>query len=103
MNSNPRGNIQLEFWMADRLGWRGPHPLIIEEPLVEADTLFSVLTRLAEKFPEFPESVFNPETHSLSSEVTIVVNDTVQNMSAGLGRKLKEGDRILFLPIIAGG
>ena len=89
--------------MADRLGLSGPHPLIIEEPLIEADTLFSVLARLAGKMPEFSASVFDPKTHSLSSEVTIVLNDTVQNMSAGLGMPLKEGDHILFLPILAGG
>jgi molybdopterin converting factor small subunit len=99
---HPR-KIKLEFWMADRLGWTGPEPMILEEPLVEEDTLFSILTRLAGRMREFPESVFDPKTHSLSSEVTIVLNDTVQNMSAGLGIKLKEGDHILFLPILAGG
>ena len=97
------GKIKIELWMADRLGWAGSEPWIMEEPLVQDDTLFSVLTRLAEKMQEFSESVFDPTTHSLSSEVTIVLNDSVQNMSAGLGIPLKEGDHILFLPILAGG
>jgi molybdopterin converting factor small subunit len=95
--------VILEFWMADRLGWTGAQPMIIEEPLAEEDTLYSVLDRLAGKIQEFSESVFDPKTHSLSSEVTIVVNDAVQNMSDGLGIKLKEGDRVLFLPILMGG
>ena len=89
--------------MSDRLGWTGPEPMIIEEPLSKEDTLYSVLNRLASKIRDFPESVFDPKTHSLSSEVTIVLNDTVWNMSDGLGVKLKEGDHILFLPILAGG
>jgi molybdopterin converting factor small subunit len=97
------GTIKLEFWMSDRLGWTGPEPMIIEEPLIKEDTLYSVLKRLASKMRDFPESVFDPKTHSLSSEVTIVLNDTVQNMSDGIGIKLKEGDHILFLPILAGG
>jgi len=103
MMSLQPGHVKIEFWMADRLGWTSPEPMIIEEPLIEEDTLFSVLGRLASNIHEFSESVFDPTTHSLSSEVAIVLNDTIQNMSDGLGIKLKDGDHILFLPILAGG
>ena len=97
------GKVKLEFWMADRLDWTGSVPLVIEEGLADGDSLRSVLGRLAERICRFPEAVFDPETQSLSSEVTIVINNSVGNMPDGLETKLKAGDHILFLPILAGG
>lgn len=95
--------VRLEFWMADRLGWTQMGPMIVEEPLEEGDSLRSLLNRLAGRFREFPEAVFDPITQSLSSEVAVVINDQIQNLSQGLETRLKPGDRILFLPILAGG
>ncbi len=39
--------VRLEFWMADRLGFDQPGPLILEEPLEDGESLRSLLTRLA--------------------------------------------------------
>ena len=77
-------------------------PMIIEEPLEEGDSLRSLLNRLAGRFREFPEAVFDPITQSLSSEVSILINDHI-NLSQGMDTRLNDGDRILFLPILAGG
>ncbi len=95
--------VKLEFWMADRLDAMDSGPLIIEEPLAAGDSLRSVLDRLAGRIGRFAESVFDPRTQSLSSEVTIVVNDSISNMPDGLETRLKAGDHVLFLPILAGG
>jgi molybdopterin converting factor small subunit len=94
--------VRLEFWMADRLGWKEPGPVILEEPLGEGDSLRALLTRFAEKNSLFPEAVFDPATQSLSSEVSLVYNGHV-NLPQGLDTILKDGDRVLFLPILAGG
>jgi len=88
--------------MADRLGFDQPGPIIMEEPLEKGESLRSLLTRLAARLRHFPEAVFDPETQSLSSEVTLLVNNHI-HLSQGLDTKLKDGDRILFLPILAGG
>ncbi len=98
----PPPKVRLEFWMADRLGWNQPGPVIIEEPLEEGESLRGLLSRLAARFDHFTEAVFDPQTQSLSSEVSILINDHV-NLSQGMDTKLKAGDRILFLPILAGG
>jgi len=98
----PLPKVRLEFWMADRLGWDQPGPVVIEEPLEEEESLRGLLTRLAARFSHFSESLFDPRTQSLSSEVSIVINDHI-NLSQGMDTKLKSGDRILFLPILAGG
>ncbi len=88
--------------MADRLGFDDPGPVIFDESLEEEDSLRSLLNRLSGRFSSFSESVFDPETQSLSSEVTILINNHV-DLSQGIETKLKDGDRILFLPILAGG
>lgn len=99
----PNFTVQLEFWMGDRLGWDQPGPIRRTEPLVEGDSLRTLFTRLAERSAEFAEAVFDPGTQSLSSEVLILINDHIQNVSQGLETKLQDGDRIKFLPILAGG
>jgi len=94
--------VRLEFWMADRLGLDQPSPLIMEEPLEEGESLRFLLTRLAERIESFAEAVFDPRTQSLSSEISLLFNNHV-DLPQGMDTKLKEGDRILFLPILAGG
>lgn len=94
--------VKLEFWMADRLGFDQPGPVVLEEPLEEGESLRHLLTRLAPRFDHFPENLFDPETQSLSSEVTLVFNNHV-DLPQGMDTKLKDGDRVLFLPILAGG
>jgi molybdopterin converting factor small subunit len=98
----PTSKVRLEFWMADRLGFDQPGPVILEEPLEDAESLRALLTRLAGRFNHFSENLFDPETQSLSSEVSILINNHI-NLSQGMDTKLKDGDRILFLPILAGG
>ncbi len=95
--------VQLEYHIADQLGWGQPGPVIQEQTLAgEEESLRSLLDRLARRMPTFAEAVFDPQTQSLSSEVTLVINGHIQ-LSQGLETKLKDGDRILFLPILAGG
>ena len=94
--------VRLEFWMADRLGFDQAGPILLEETVEDGETLRSLLTRLAGRFGHFSEALFDPATQSLSSEVSILINNHI-NLSQGLDTKLKDGDRILFLPILAGG
>ena len=88
--------------MADRLGFDQPGPVILEEPLEDGESLRQLLTRLAPRFKYFSENLFDPETQSLSSEVHLVINNHV-DLPQGMDTKLKHGDRVLFLPILAGG
>jgi len=94
--------VRLEFWMADRLGFDQPGPLILEEAVEEGESLRSLLNRLVARFSNFSEALFDPETQSLSSEVSILINNHI-NLSQGMDTKLQDGDKIVFLPILAGG
>jgi len=88
--------------MADRLGFDQAGPVILEEPLEDGECLRHLLTRLAPRFKDFSENLFDPETQSLSSEVSLIFNNHV-DLPRGMDTNLKNGDRILFLPILAGG
>jgi molybdopterin converting factor small subunit len=94
--------VRLEFWMADRLGFDQPGPVILEEPLEDGESLRHLLTRLSGRFHHFSENLFDPETQALSSEVSLILNNHV-DLPRGMDTNLKNGDRILFLPILAGG
>ena len=98
----PTSKVRLEFWMADRLGFDQPGPVILEEALEEGESLRSLLTRLVARFSNFSEALFDPQTQSLSSEVSVLINNHI-DLSQGMDTKLKDGDQILFLPILAGG
>ncbi len=99
----PKTTVELEFWIGDRLGWKQPGPIRQAEPLVEGESLRTLLTRLAERSADFAEAVFDPGTQALSSEVLILINEHIQNVAQGLETRLQDGDRIKFLPILAGG
>jgi len=98
-----QSKVRIEFRMGERLGWNRPEPMTIEESIEEGETLRCLLNRLVGRISHFQEAVFNPQTQSLSSEVAIVINDHIQDLLQGLETKLQDGDRILFLPILAGG
>ena len=98
----PTSKVRLEFWMAARLGFEGPGPVVLEEPLEEGESLRHLLTRLSGRFSHFCENLFDPGTQSLSSEVTLVFNNHI-DLPQGMDTKLRDGDRVLFLPILAGG
>ena len=100
--SGGESKIRIEFWMADRLGWDTPGPIVFEEELKRGDSLRTLLNRMAEKNRYFPEALFDPATQTLSSEVSLVFNNHI-DLPQGLETPLKDGDRILFLPILAGG
>jgi molybdopterin converting factor small subunit len=88
--------------MADRLGFDQPGPVILEEPMEDGESLRHLLTRLSGRFDHFSENLFDPGTQTLSSEVSLVLNNHV-DLPGGMDTKLKDRDRILFLPILAGG
>jgi molybdopterin converting factor small subunit len=99
---NDSAKVRVEFWMADRMGWDNPGPVTFEEAILTGESLRALLNRLAEKNSRFPEAVFDPATQALSSEVSLILNEHV-NLPQGLDTLLHDGDRLLFLPILAGG
>lgn len=66
-------------------------------------TLGEVLSALASEHDAIARAVFDPQTQRMRSSIVVVVNDRLAEVLDGLSTKLSEGDRILLLPILAGG
>ncbi len=97
------GKVTLQFWMAGPVGEGQAGRIMMEEEIHEGESLRSLLNRLAGRLPKLPGPIFDPETQTLSSEVAVMVNEHLNHFSQGLETKLKNGDRILIFPYVAGG
>jgi molybdopterin converting factor small subunit len=95
--------VELQFLIGEQFWGNKGVPLKMEVPIEEGESLRSLLNRLAGQVEHFAEAVFDPQTQRLSSEATILLNDHLWNLSQGLETNLKNGDHILFLPILTGG
>lgn len=96
--------IELMSWLADTVnveagGQRG----VFEEDLGSCRTVKDLLMRLASLNAQFGKSVFDLRGLSLSSGVAIFHNGRQVELENGLQTELKDGDSLVFMPVIAGG
>ena len=73
------------------------------EEAEEGTTLRELLHDLANRYPPLAKRIFDVETESLHPDVVINYNDQVVVPSQTYDRILRDGDRILFLPLAGGG
>ncbi len=99
------GKVRLEIWP-----WLSRHEeptgfrrIILEEEVGEGETVRDFLSRMAEAHRVFREVIFNPQSKELSRQVTVIYNDRLLELAAGLDTALQDGDRLSFLPAFAGG
>ncbi len=95
--------VEIQFWLGEQLGWSGPGPMVLQEPIVEGESLNSLLKRLAGRIGKFEQVVYDPQTQTLLGDISLVINDQLQLPPRALDVKLKNRDRIMFLPRLCGG
>ena len=67
-------------------------------------SLFDLLHMLAEKHGEaFKKSVYEPKDIDLKPYYILSVNGVLLNQLSGLETALKDGDRLIFMPVVTGG
>jgi molybdopterin converting factor small subunit len=79
-------------------GWQD-----IEREAVEGTTVIQLLSDLVSTYPGFREGVFNPQTGTLNEQIGVVVNDQLLTFSEVTQNLLADDDRIVIVPIYAGG
>jgi MoaD family protein len=63
-----------------------------------------LLSLLAEKHGEpFKKSVYEPESPDLKPHHILSVNGLLLNQLNGIKTKLKDGDRVILMPVVTGG
>ncbi len=80
----------------------------IEVEVAEAETVETLLRRLAARYPRFGPVAFDPGpdgpgTGPPSDQVTVVVNDSLPELLDGYSTRLRDGDRVVLVQAYAGG
>ena len=72
--------------------------------LKEKATVYELLIFLANKYGEtFKKSVYDPQDEELKPYHMISVNGLLLNQLNGMKTELKDGDRIILMPVVSGG
>ena len=67
-------------------------------------SLIDLLSMLADKHGEpFKKSVYEPKDSDLKPYYILSVNGVLLNQLSGLETALKDGDRLIFMPVVTGG
>ena len=67
-------------------------------------SLVDLLSMLAEKHGDsFKKSVYEPKDTDLKPYYILSVNGVLLNQLSGLETALKDGDRLIFMPVVTGG
>lgn len=99
----PKVKLEIVPWLTVAWEETAKGRLVVEEKVVPGETLGSLLARLAERHPRFGEYVFDIKRGRLAGFASIVINDDALGQAPDLGRELREGDTIVFLPPYVGG
>jgi molybdopterin synthase sulfur carrier subunit len=66
--------------------------------------VYDLLSLLAEKHGEpFRKSVYEPKDPDLKPYYILSLNGLLLNQLKGIETKLKDGDRLIFMPVVTGG
>lgn len=72
--------------------------------LKEDASVGDLLTLLAEKYGEpFKKAVYEPKGLDLKPHHILSVNGLLLNQLSGIETKLKDGDRVVLMPVVTGG
>ncbi len=64
----------------------------------------NLLVRLAEKNGEpFTKAIYEPGASDLKGSFILTVNGLLLNQLNGIDTKLRDGDRVVLMPIVSGG
>jgi molybdopterin converting factor small subunit len=95
--------LQLYSWISPTLGMSGSGNHTLEQEINEGMTISSLLTKLADSYPEFRKLVFDPDKDELSSEVLVIINNRLLQVGEIKDTKINNNDTIILAPVLSGG
>jgi molybdopterin converting factor small subunit len=97
--------VRLEVipWLSASLDGGSSDRVVLEEGIVEGQTLRELLDRLARRHPRFGEYVYDVERQRLAGFASVVINEQAIGKAPDLDQLLHDGDSLVFLPPYVGG
>ena len=89
-------------WTSGKLGL-GPGRADLVQPILDGDTIETLLARLAGSIPHFDEWVYDAPEQRVHEHCTLLVNGRAFEGLGGLATPLKPGDHLTVLPGFSGG
>ena len=97
--------VEVSFfaWQDKVLGKKMPGPAMLPETVQEGTTFAGLLGHLLRKYPALAGTLVDPATGQLYEYVMVTINGRFLDLVGGQDARLQVGDRIQFLPFLAGG
>ncbi len=76
---------------------------MLPETVKEGTTFAGLLGRLLKKYPALAGTLVDPATSQLYEYVMVTINGRFLDLVGGQDARLQAGDKIQFLPFLAGG
>ncbi len=72
--------------------------------LKDTASVCDLLSLLAEKYgAPFKKAVYEPKDLALKAHYILSINGLLLNQLSGIETKLKDGDRVILMPVVTGG
>lgn len=98
-----RFRLEVLSGLNDGLGRKGAGPTVFEKEAEDGITVDGVIRKLAAEHQAFGEAILDLESNKISEQVAVVLNNRLLEAFEGLNTRMKDGDVLMFLPVIAGG
>jgi molybdopterin converting factor small subunit len=104
-----RIQVELWMWLGKKLGgdFQSPSEMrsTMEMDVEEGMTVKNLFADLADRYPAIAKEIFDRENHSFYPNLTVMVTCSGQAVasSGAIDTALKDGYRIMVLPLYAGG
>ncbi|HEX7474852.1 MAG TPA: MoaD/ThiS family protein [Dehalococcoidales bacterium] len=97
-------NLEYLSWLSETLVVQGSgESLRREQEVEEGQTVRHLLVQLANQYPRFERSAFDTKLQKISEKVFILYQGRLLELADGLETQLKDGDSLVFVPVIQGG
>lgn len=102
-----RVTVELWMWLGKEIGgdFKSPSEMrsVLEVGVENGVTIRRLFENLADRYRLIEKKIFNRENETFCSNVVVVLNDRVITPYRVYETVLKDGDKIMILPIYTGG
>ena len=99
------GNVDIKIysWLSNSFTEGTSSHAVLNESFQEGESLRDLFNHLSDRYPPFAEVIFDRKTQGFFPHVNFIYRGKAADAKRDLGRKLQDGDEIIFVPIYAGG